>query len=105
MGKFSRNWALGIFAIFGVPGLFSLFIFIAYTLALQQRTLPFSGDRVWLWPAAFLISLAAGNAALLNTSMKGVGVKVVVSVLYLAVMGTTLLSCALLTACALGDCL
>jgi hypothetical protein len=105
MGASTKTWALAAFALLGVPVLFSLFIFIAYTLTLQRGILPFVGSREWVWPVAFVACLVMGNAALLRMFTGGSGLKVAVSILYLLVMGVGLTVCALLTGCALGDCL
>ena len=101
---FQTLW-LKIWALLGVPVTFSVYVVLAYRIALAHGRLPFLPSGGWRWVVAYFVSLASGVLAVALLPRSRLWVRVALAVGYLGTMGVFLFGASLVIGCSNGDCL
>ena len=105
MTRITRDVALWIGALVGVPVAFGTYVSTSYWLALRRGFLPYTLYPEWYWFAAFAVCLIVGLVLVYLTSLRPTWLRTLVGLIYLGAMAFGLLAVHLFVACANGDCL
>jgi len=100
-----RAIGFAIWAGLAVPLVFASYVGLSYRLALREGKLPFLPPNEWRWDSAYFTLLVSGVVAIALIPMSRLWVRVLLAILYAAVMGIALLFVSLNLSCSSGDCL
>jgi hypothetical protein len=105
MMRISPAACLYLISWIGVPILFAAFVEIDYGRSLRWGSLPFLGAGEWKWWAAFTVSLLCGAACVARVHLHQRIARILMPIVYLAVMAIALSVNHVAVACTNGDCL
>lgn len=100
-----RTLGLFLWAAFGVPVAFAVYIHLAYRIALHNGALPFLGSTEGLWFLGYFLTLLSGFITIALMPIPKFWLRVLLPIAYIGIMGILLAGISLGVSCFNGDCL
>jgi len=96
---------LGLWAVLGVPLIFSGYVEWSYVYSLERSSLPYAEIPEFIWYIMFILSMLSGATAVYFLPRKNKTTKFVSAIAYIPIMALALLYLHFVIACSNGDCL